>query len=43
MGLTKEQAGAQGIEVDIGKVPTAINPCAMILDKTAGAIKIITS
>jgi len=41
VGLTEEQAEAQGIEVEIGKVPTAINPYAMILDETAGTIKII--
>lgn len=41
VGLTEEQAEAQGIEVEIGKVPTAINPYAMILDQTAGMIKII--
>ncbi|MEA3340089.1 MAG: NAD(P)/FAD-dependent oxidoreductase, partial [Chloroflexota bacterium] len=28
VGLTEEQAEAQGIEVEIGKVPTAINPYA---------------
>jgi len=43
VGLTEEQAEAQGIEVDLGKVPMAINPCAMILDETAGTIKIIIS
>lgn len=41
VGLTEEQAEAQGIEVEIGKVPTAINPYAMILDETAGTVKII--
>ncbi len=41
VGLTEEQAEAEGIEVEIGKVPTAINPYAMILDETAGVIKII--
>ncbi len=41
VGLTEEQAEAQGIEVEIGKIPTAINPYAMILDETAGTIKII--
>jgi len=43
VGLTEEQADAQGIEVSIGKVPTAINPYAMILEQTAGMVKIITS
>jgi dihydrolipoamide dehydrogenase len=42
VGLTEEQAEAQGIEVDIGKVPTAINPYAMILDETSGMIKVIS-
>jgi dihydrolipoamide dehydrogenase len=41
VGLTEEQAEAQGVEVEIGKVPIAINPYAMILDQTAGMIKII--
>jgi dihydrolipoamide dehydrogenase len=41
VGLTEEQAEAQGIEVNIGEVPTAINLYAMILDETAGMIKII--
>ena len=41
VGLTEEQAEAQGIEVEIGKVPTAINPYAMVLDETAGTVKII--
>ncbi len=42
VGLTEERAEAQGIEVDIGKVPTAINPYAMILDETSGMIKVIS-
>ncbi len=41
VGLTEEQAEAQGIEVGIGEVPTAINLYAMILDETAGVIKMI--
>jgi dihydrolipoamide dehydrogenase len=41
VGLTEEQAEAQGIEFSIGEVPTAINPYAIILDETAGVIKII--
>jgi dihydrolipoamide dehydrogenase len=41
VGLTEEQAEAQGIEVEVGKVPTAINPYAMILDETAGTVKVI--
>ena len=41
VGLREEQAEAQGIEVSIGKVPMAINPYAMILDETAGMIKVV--
>ena len=41
VGLTEEQAEAQDIEVEIGKVPIAINPYAMILDETNGVVKII--
>ena len=41
VGLTEEQAEARGIEVSIGTVPTAINLYAMILDETAGVIKVI--
>ena len=43
VGLTEEQAQAQGVEVNVGKVPTAINPYAMILGETAGVIKIVSS
>jgi len=42
VGLTEEQAEAQGIEVRVGKIPTAINPYAMILDETAGMIKVVS-
>ena len=41
VGLTEEQAEAKGIAIEVGKVPTAINPYAMILDETAGVIKVI--
>jgi dihydrolipoamide dehydrogenase len=41
VGLTEEQAEAQGLECSVGKVPVAINPYAMILDETAGEIKVI--
>jgi dihydrolipoamide dehydrogenase len=41
VGLTEEQAEAQGFEVSVGKVPIAINPFAMILDQTAGLIKVV--
>lgn len=43
VGLTEEQADAQGIEVSVGKIPTAINPYAMILDETEGMVKVIAS
>jgi dihydrolipoamide dehydrogenase len=43
VGLTEEAAEARGIDVAIGKVPTAINPYAMILGQTAGMIKIVAS
>jgi dihydrolipoamide dehydrogenase len=43
VGLTEEQVEAQGIEVNIGEVPTAINLYAMILDETAGVIKMIAN
>jgi dihydrolipoamide dehydrogenase len=43
VGLTEDQAEAQGLEVSIGKIPTAINSYAMILDQTAGMIKVIIS
>ena len=42
MGLTEEQAEAQGIEFEIGRVPAAFNPYAMILDETAGELKVIS-
>jgi dihydrolipoamide dehydrogenase len=41
VGLTEEEAEAQGMDVDIGKVPMSINPYAILLDQTAGMIKII--
>jgi dihydrolipoamide dehydrogenase len=41
VGLTQDEAEDRGLEVDIGKVPVAINPYAMILNQTEGAIKII--
>lgn len=43
MGLTEEQAEARGMEISVGKVPMAINPYAMILDESAGMIKVIAS
>jgi dihydrolipoamide dehydrogenase len=41
VGLTQDRAEDQGLEIAVGKVPVAINPYAMILNETAGAIKII--
>ena len=41
VGLTEEQAEAQGLEIDVGKIPAAINPYAMILGETAGMVKVI--
>jgi dihydrolipoamide dehydrogenase len=41
VGLTEDEAEDQGIEVEVGKVPVAINPQALILDETAGALKIV--
>ena len=41
VGLSEEQAEAQGFEVSVGKVPTAINPFAQILDETAGLVKVV--
>jgi dihydrolipoamide dehydrogenase len=43
VGLTEEQAAAQGIGVQIGVTPMAINPYAMLVDETAGAIKVIAA
>lgn len=43
VGLTEEQAEAQGLEINVGKAPIAINPYAMILDESAGMIKVIAS
>lgn len=41
VGLTEEAAEARKLDVAIGKVPVAINPYAMIVDKTFGVIKVI--
>jgi dihydrolipoamide dehydrogenase len=41
VGLTEEQAEDQGFEFSIGEVPTGINPYALILNETAGVVKII--
>jgi dihydrolipoamide dehydrogenase len=43
VGLTEAQAEASGIEVAVGRFPTAFNPYAMILDESAGMIKVIAS
>ncbi|HSR30157.1 MAG TPA: FAD-dependent oxidoreductase [Anaerolineae bacterium] len=42
VGLTEEQAEVRGIEYQVGSVPMALNPYAIILDETAGEIKVIT-
>jgi len=41
VGLSEEQAAAQGIEYRVGRAPLAINPYALILDQTAGVVKIV--
>ncbi len=41
VGLTEEEAEARGVPFEVGKVPIAINPYAMILAETAGAIKVV--
>ncbi len=41
VGLTEEEALAQGLEVTIGRFPVAMNPYAMILDEGAGMVKVI--
>jgi len=41
VGLTEEQVEGLGIEYQVGKMPVALNPYAMILDETAGEIKVI--
>jgi dihydrolipoamide dehydrogenase len=43
VGLTEEEAEAQGLAYRVGKVPTAVNPQAMILDQTAGQMKVIAA
>ena len=42
VGLTAEDAEDQGFDVRVGKVPVAINPYAMIVGKTSGAIKVVS-
>ncbi len=41
VGLTDEEAEAHGIPFQVGKVPIAINPYAMTLGESAGAIKVV--
>jgi dihydrolipoamide dehydrogenase len=41
VGLTEEQAEGRPGGIRVGKIPTALNPMAMILDETAGEIKVI--
>jgi dihydrolipoamide dehydrogenase len=43
VGVTEEQAQSQGLDFQVGMVPLAINPQAMILGETAGEIKVIAS
>lgn len=42
VGLTEDEAADRGIDVRVGKVPVAINPQAMILGQTSGAIKVVS-
>jgi len=41
VGLTEEQAEAQGLEVAIGRAPLSINPYAIILGETSGMVKVV--
>jgi dihydrolipoamide dehydrogenase len=41
VGLTEEEAEAACPQMRVGQVPVAINPYAMILDETAGVMKVI--
>ncbi len=41
VGLTEEEALARGLEVAVGKFPIAINPYAMILEESAGMVKVV--
>jgi dihydrolipoamide dehydrogenase len=41
VGLTSEEAGIQGLDVRVGKVPIAINPYAMLRGETEGAVKVV--
>jgi dihydrolipoamide dehydrogenase len=41
VGLTEELAEIACPEMRVGQVPVAINPYAMILDETAGVMKVI--
>lgn len=42
VGLTAEAARERGLNVRVGKVPIAINPQAMILGQTGGAVKVVS-
>lgn len=42
VGLTEEEALGRGLDVAVGKFPIAINPYAMILEETAGMVKVIS-
>jgi len=41
VGLTEEEALARGLEVTVGRFPVAINPYGMILEETAGMVKVV--
>jgi dihydrolipoamide dehydrogenase len=43
VGLSEDKASALGIDFVVGKVPLAINPQAMILNETAGEIKVLAA
>jgi dihydrolipoamide dehydrogenase len=42
VGLTEDKAADRALDVRVGKVPVAINPQAMILGETSGAIKVVS-
>jgi len=43
VGLTEEEAEAQGLAFVVGKVPLAVNPQAVLTGATAGEIKVIAT
>lgn len=42
VGISEEEAGKRGIEVEVGDFPYSINGLAMVRDEMAGAVKIIS-